>query len=41
MMIATVIFLCQTALAVNGAAELAAPDHQRVLEHAARLEILE
>ena len=39
MMIAAVVVVRQPALAVNRAAELAAPDHQRVVEHAALLQI--
>ncbi len=38
-MVATVVGLGETALAVDGAAELAAPDDEGVIEHAALLEI--
>ena len=40
MMIAAVVVLGQPALAVDGAAEFSAPDDQRVVEHAALLQIL-
>ena len=40
MMIAAVVVVGQPALAVDGAAEFAAPDHQRVVEHAALFQIL-
>ena len=38
-MIAAIVLLAEPALAVNGAAEFAGPDHQRVIEQAAALEI--
>src|SRR5262245_2417587 len=39
MMIAAVVRGGESALAVDGAAELAAPDHQRVVEHAAAFQV--
>ena len=41
MMIAAVVVVRQLALAVDGAAEFAAPDDQRVVEQAALLQILD
>ena len=40
MMIAAVVGGGEAALAVNGASELAAPNDQRVVQHAALLQIL-
>ena len=40
MMIAAVVVGGQLALAVDGAAEFAAPDDQRVVQHAALFQIL-
>ena len=40
MMIAAVVVVRQLALRINRAAEFAAPDHQRFVEHAALLQIL-
>ena len=40
MMVAAVVLRREAALRVNRAAELAAPDHERFVEHAALLEIL-
>ena len=39
-MVATVVFFGQRALRVDRAAELAAPDDQRVVQHTALLQIL-
>src|SRR6266853_652081 len=41
MMVAAIIFLGELALAINGAAKFTAPNHQRVLEQAALLEVLD
>ena len=41
MVVATVVALCQPALAINGPAEIAAPDHERVVEHSSLLEIVD
>src|SRR5947207_11180807 len=41
MMIAAVVCFRQRALRVDGAAELASPHHQRVLQHAALFQILD
>src|SRR5215471_15673468 len=41
MMIAAVIILRELALRVTGAAEFSAPNHQCVVEHATRFEILD
>ena len=41
MMVAAVILRREIALAVDGAAEFAAPDDQRVVEHAALLQVLD
>src|SRR5262249_53452724 len=40
MMIPTVILLLEFSLAIDGATEFTAPDHERVVEHAALLQIL-
>ena len=40
MMVAAVVSLGQRSLGVNGSAELSAPDHKRVVEHAALFQIL-
>ncbi len=40
MMIATVIILRQATLAIHGTAEFSAPDDERVVKHAALLQIL-
>ncbi len=39
MVVAAVVGVRQLALAVNGAAEFAAPDHQRIVQQAALLQI--
>ena len=41
MVVAAVVLVGELALAVGGAAELAAPDDQGVVEHAALLEVLD
>ena len=41
MMVAAIIGRREAALAVNGAAEFAAPDHQRVVQHAALFQVLD
>ena len=40
-MVAAIVLAGELPLAIDGAAELAAPDHQRVVEQAALLEILD
>ncbi len=40
MVVATVICFGQTALTVNGPSKFSAPDHQRVVQHAALFQIL-
>lgn len=40
MVVAAIIFPCQSALAIGGAAEFAAPDHEGIVEHAPLFEIL-
>ncbi len=41
MMVATVVCLCQTALAINRASEFAAPNHQSILQHAALFQVVD
>ncbi len=41
MVVPAIVLACQSALAVDGSAELAAPDHQRLVEHAEPFEVLD